>query len=287
MPDKRILIIVNMAKPGVAERVESLRHWFAEHAEVVGVIDVPGDEDLAAIKADLCIVFGGDGSLLASARRVAPTGIPMMGVNMGKLGFLADFSVKQMQEHLDAILDGKVQPVERMMLQVGLVGGKVAFSSLATNDVVISAGAPFRMIELCVNRGEDRIATFMGDGVVVATPTGSTGYNLSAGGPILEPSLKAMVITPVAPHTLAMRPVVVGGDATIRITADRLNPGTTLVIDGQVSAPIQACQAVEIRRAAWAARIVSNPGGTFFRTLIDKLHWGRSPHHKEVPGTRN
>ncbi|MCD4699064.1 MAG: NAD(+)/NADH kinase [Phycisphaerae bacterium] len=282
MSDKRILIIVNMSKPGASERVESLRGWFAERAEVAGVIDVQGSEDITGIQANLCIVFGGDGTLLASARRVAPAGIPMMGVNMGKLGFLADFSVEQMTEHLDAILEGKVRPVERMMLQIGLVGGKNAFSSLATNDVVISAGAPFRMIELCVNRNEDHIATFMGDGVIVATPTGSTGYSLSAGGPILEPALEAMVITPIAPHTLAMRPVVIGGDATVGITTDRLNPGTTLVIDGQISVPIKAEQSVEIRRADQPARIISNPGGTFFRTLIDKLHWARSPHHVHI-----
>ncbi len=278
MADKRILIIANMAKPGVAERVESLRPWFAKRAEVVGVIDVISDEDLTGIKANLCIVFGGDGTLLAAARRVAPAGIPLMGVNMGKLGFLADFSVEQMTEHLDAVLAGKVRPVERMMLRV-VVGGEKGFSSLAANDVAIASGPPFRMIELCVSRGDDRIATFMGDGVIVATPTGSTGYSLSAGGPILEPATKAMVITPVAPHTLSMRPIVVGADAAIRITADRLNPGTTLFVDGQVSTPIQAGRTIEIRRADCTAKIISNPDGTFFRTLIDKLHWARSPHH--------
>ncbi len=283
MSDKRIIIIVNTDKAGAAEQVESLRPWLAELAEVVGVVDVLGDEDLTGIQADLCIVFGGDGTLLASARRLAPSGIAMMGVNMGKLGFLADFSIEQMTEHLDAILEGKVRPVDRMMLQVNLVGGEGenSFSSPAANDIVISAGTPFRMIELCINRGEDHIATYMGDGVVVATPTGSTGYSLSAGGPVLEPSLEAMVITPVAPHTLSMRPVVVSGDAIVRITTNRLNPGTTLVVDGQVSTPLVEGQIIEIRRADWTAGIISNPGGTFFRTLIDKLHWARSPHHKE------
>ena len=279
MPDKRILIIVNRDKAGASEQIETLRPFFTELAEVVGVVDVLGDEDLTDVQADLCIVFGGDGTLLATARRLAPSGIAMMGVNMGKLGFLADFSVEQMTEHLDAVLAGKVRPIERMMLQAVVSGGKEAFSSLAANDVAIAAGEPFRMIELCVSCGEDRIATFMGDGVIVATPTGSTGYSLSAGGPILEPATEAMVITPVAPHTLSMRPIVVGADAAIRITADRLNPGTTLFVDGQVSTPIQAGLTVEIRRADCAAKIISNPDGTFFRTLIDKLHWARSPHH--------
>ena len=287
MPDKRILIISNMAKEGVSAKVESLRGWFSERSEVAGVIDVLGGEDLTCVQADLCIVFGGDGTLLAAARRAAPAGIPMMGVNMGKLGFLADFSVEQMTEHLPDVLSGKISPVGRMMLQVGVVGGEgegkgeKSFSSPVANDVVISAGAPFRMIGMRISRDDDHIATYMGDGVVVATPTGSTGYSLSAGGPVLEPSTEAMVVTPVAPHTLSMRPVVVSGDATIRITTERLNPGTTLVVDGQVSTPLLEGQRVEIRRADCAAKIISNPGGTFFRTLIDKLHWARSPHHKE------
>ena len=281
MMENRILIIANVVKPGVAEQIESLMPWFARRAKIIDVIDVAGEKIATETKADLYIVFGGDGTLLASARKAAPEGVPMMGVNMGKLGFLADFSVEQMQEHLDDVLEGKIRPVERMMLHVTLGGDRDVFESLAANDAVISAGAPFRMIELCVNRSHDDIATFMGDGVVVATPTGSTGYSLSAGGPILEPSLEAMVITPIAPHTLAMRPVVVGGDAVVRITANRLNKGTTLVIDGQVSTPVQEGQTIEIRRADCPARIISRPGGKFFRTLMDKLHWGRSPHHSE------
>jgi NAD+ kinase len=283
MAEKRILIIVNMDKQGALEQVEALRPFFAELAEVVGVIDVLGDEDLTGIQADLCIVFGGDGTLLATARRLAPSGIAMMGVNMGKLGFLADFSVEHMTKHLPDVLSGKIRPARRMMLQVRVDGGEgeKSFSSPAANDVVISSGAPFRMIGLRISSDDDHIASYMGDGVVVATPTGSTGYSLSAGGPIIEPSLETMVITPVAPHTLSMRPVVVSGDATVRITTEHLNPGTTLIVDGQVSTPLLEGQAVEIRRADHAASIIPHPGRSFFKTLSDKLHWARSPHHKE------
>lgn len=283
MAGKRILIIVNTDKQGAREQVESLRPWFTKLAEVVDVVDVLDDEDLTDIQADLCIVFGGDGTLLASARRLAPSGIAMMGVNMGKLGFLADFSVEHMTKHLPDVLSGKIRPVRRMMLQVRVDGdeGEKPFSSPAANDVIISAGSPFRMIGLRISRDNDHIASYMGDGVVVSTPTGSTGYSLSAGGPILEPSLETIVITPVAPHTLSMRPVVVSGDATIRITTEHLNPGTTLVVDGQISTPLSEGQVVEIRRADHAASIIPHPGRSFFKTLSDKLHWARSPHHKE------
>ena len=137
------------------------------------------------------------------------------------------------------------------------------------------------MIGMRISRDNDHIASYMGDGVVVATPTGSTGYSLSAGGPIIEPATEAIIITPVAPHTLSMRPVVIGGDATVHITTDRLNPGTTLIVDGQVSTPLAEGQEVEIRRADHAASIIPHPGRSFFKTLSDKLHWARSPHHKE------
>jgi len=166
-----------------------------------------------------------------------------------------------------------------MMLQVRTLGGPKDFGSLAANDVAIAAGAPFRMIELRVVQDVEEIATYLGDGVVVATPTGSTGHSLSAGGPILAPSVQAIVITPTAPHSLSMRSIVVAADVPISITATRLNPGTTLVIDGQVCTPLTDGQIVEIRRASCNARIIPHPGRTFFQRLTTKLQWGRSPHH--------
>jgi len=278
MAGKRILILANLSKPGAGEEVERLKPWFADRAETVEVVDGPGG-GVGDVEADLCIVFGGDGTLLGAAREVAPSGVPLMGVNMGKLGFLADFSVEHMQRHLDDILDGRIRPTERMMLHVALADAGEPFESLVANDIAVTAGEPFRMIEVNVVQGEEAIATYLGDGVVVATPTGSTGYNLSAGGPILDPSLEAMVVTPVAAHTLAMRPMVVRGDRPIRITANRLNPGSALVVDGQVSRKLDEGAAVDIRRADCNARIVPHPGRSFFRRLTNKLQWGRSPHH--------
>ena len=233
-----------------------------------------------AASADLCVVFGGDGTLLAAARALVDTGLPLLGVNMGKLGFLAEFSVEHMQKHLADILDGRVAPTERMMLRARILrDGVEAFASAVANDVAVSAGEPFRMIDLSVHRGDDQIVRCVGDGLVVSTPTGSTGYNMSAGGPILEPTLDAVAITPIAPHMLSVRPIAVGLAQPIRVAAERVNDGTAAMIDGQVRAPLTTGDVIEVRRAERPARIVPHPGRPFFRTLASKLHWGRSPHH--------
>ncbi|MHC4983257.1 MAG: NAD(+)/NADH kinase [Planctomycetota bacterium] len=280
MSKKRVLILANMSKPGVAEQLERLRPWFQSRAEVIA--EQAADQPLAkgAEKADLCVVFGGDGTLLAAARLLAGTAVPLIGVNMGKLGFLAEFNVEHMQKHFDDILAGKIEPTERMMLDVDVTNCEVhGFSSPAANDVAISAGEPFRMIDLNVAQGGMQIAQYLGDGLLVSTPTGSTGYNMSAGGPIIEPTIDAVTITPIAPHTLSMRPIVVRSDLTIRITATRVNPGSAVIIDGQASGGLCHGDTVEVRRAEKPMRLIPHPGRGFFSTLSDKLQWGLSPHH--------
>jgi NAD+ kinase len=278
MAKPRIVIMVNSRKPAVAEQVRGLSPWLQERAMVVAQVDVAGVERALEESAQLCIVFGGDGTLLAAARRVAAAGIPIMGVNMGKLGFLADFSVEELRQHLDGILAGKVPATERIMLHVR-AGDGIAFESLAANDVVIAAGAPFRAIDLHVAHAGGEIATYMGDGLIVATATGSTGHTLSAAGPILEPTLEATVITPIAPHSLSLRPIVVRADTTVSVTATRINPGTTLVIDGQISHPLREGETVRIGSAPHRAKVIPNPNRTFFQKLVAKLQWGQSPHH--------
>ena len=277
---KKILILCNMSKPGVAEQVEALRPWFRRHAKLLGPQDVRDPLPADTASASLCIVFGGDGTLLSAARSVAASGVPLLGVNMGKLGFLADFNVEHMQRHLDDILAGKIVPTERTLLWVRVSDGEQpGFCSVAANDVAISAGPPFRMIDLLVCQGGQAIARYLGDGLVVATPTGSTGYNMSAGGPILEPTLDAVVITPIAPHSLSMRPIVARSDQAVRITPTQVNRGTAVIVDGQISAPLCHGQVVEISRADVPLRLIPHPGRTFFETLSSKLQWGRSPHH--------
>ena len=282
MARKRILILANFDKPGVGEQIDSLRGWLEQQVNLVAVQSSLDPLPAGADEADLCIVFGGDGTLLSAARAVATTGLPLLGVNMGKLGFLAEFSVEHMQRHLPAILAGEIQPTQRMMLDVCILcnRGTEAFRSPVLNDVAISAGEPFRMIDLTVRRGEQLLARYRGDGLIVATPTGSTGYNMSAGGPILEPTLDAVAVTPIAPHSLAVRPITIGIDRPVFITAERVNEeGTAVIVDGQLHAHLHNGDVIEVRRSEHCARIVPHPGRPFFQTLSTKLQWGRSPHH--------
>ncbi|MFP4052870.1 MAG: NAD(+)/NADH kinase [Phycisphaerae bacterium] len=278
---KKLLVLGNMEKPGVPEQIEDLRPWLSQQAEVVGPFGAADPLPPEGADADVCVVFGGDGTLLSAARAVAPAGVPLLGVNMGKLGFLADYNVEHLRKHLPDILAGRVEPIERIMLDVRLMSGDdCRFASAAANDLAISAGSPFRMIDLRVTQGGVLIAQYLGDGLVMATPSGSTGYNMSGGGPIMSPTLEAVAITPIAPHSLAMRPIVVRSDREVVITATRVNEGTTASIDGQVNVPVRDGDSLRCRRSDHPARIVPHPGRNFFSTLSAKLQWGHSPHHR-------
>ena len=280
MSARKIIIVANTAKSGVSEQVDSLRPWFDQRAEVVTVLEVGDPAPPDAKSADICIVFGGDGTLLATARMLAQAGVPLMGVNMGKLGFLAEFDVAHMKRHVDEFFAGDLAPAERMMLDIRVDSSTGhGFQSPAANDVAIVAGSPFRMIELAVALDSRHATTYRGDGLVVSTPAGSTGYNLSAGGPILQPTLDAITITPVAAHSLSMRPIVVHSGLPIRVTAVRANPGTAVSVDGQITSPLHEGDIVEIRKAAWGVKFIPHPDRNFFNTLTQKLQWAHSPHH--------
>ena len=282
MSDKKILILANYSKPGVSDQIGILEPWIRQRAEVVATLSVDqlGDRNLPP--ADLCIVLGGDGTLLAAARALARTDTPLLGVNMGKLGFLAEFNIEQMREHFDDVLAGKIPPTRRMMLEVSVQQrDEETFSSPAANEVAISAGKPFRMIDLDVSRGSEKIARYLGDGLVIATPTGSTGYNMSVGGPIIEPTLDAVVISPLAAHTLSMRPILVQTNQPIRVQAVRVNEGTSVMVDGQLTCGLCNGDVIEIRRNDHPTRIVPHPAYGFFQTLTTKLKWGQSPHHTQ------
>ena len=279
MSAHKIFIIGNMAKPGVREQIDALGPWLATVAQVTAVAPSRGPLPADAAACDLCVVFGGDGTLLSAARMAAPTGVPLLGVNMGKLGFLAEFSVEHLQQHLGEILAAGVPHTRRMMLDVCVAGGgQKRFCSPVANDICISAGPPFRMIELNLEQGDSHIVSYRGDGLVISTPTGSTGYNMSLGGPILDPTLEAMAISPIAPHSLTVRPIVVQPEQAVRIEAVRTNAGTAVIVDGQVSTQLAQGEVVEVRRAEYRFKIVIHPGRGFYRTLSDKLQWGMSPH---------
>lgn len=259
-----------------------VRHGLARHAEVIAELTADDSEVPAHIHAQLAVVLGGDGTLLAQARRFAGRNIPLIGVNFGRLGFLAEFDWETLVQHAPIVF-GPSPPIRQHMMLSAIVmrdDGAPEHESLAINDAVITAGAPFRMIELGLTINSATGPTLSGDGLIVATPVGSTAYNVSAGGPIVHPALEAMVITPLAAHSLAFRPIVLSADSQLHVRIARANAGTALVLDGQVSLPLQAGWTITFRRHAERARFVDNPSTNYWQILLDKLRWAAPPTYR-------
>jgi len=283
---RSVLLLVNRRKPEAVDALPRVRSLIEAHAAIAAEHEANGGplQPADAKGADLVIVLGGDGTLLAQARRCVSLGLPIMGVNFGNLGFLAEFDLKALERQAASLLGGGPLPLlDRMLIDASVTprrGGK-GFQGLALNDCVITAGPPFRMIELavCIDGGPG--PTLRGDGVIVSTPIGATGYNTSAGGPIISPDLNALVMTPLAAHSLAFRPVVLSGDTEIEITLNQVNDsddgGTTLVLDGQVHARVHQGDIVSLRRHDRQIQLVHNPESTYWQTLLRKLHWAASP----------
>jgi len=232
--------------------------------------------DRLARSVDLVIVVGGDGTLLSIARS-APTSTPVLGINVGVLGFLAGLSSSEALTRLDEVLAGEFREDRRLRLDVSVSGGARRKRFLALNDAVLSKEALARISTFRVDLDGRKVAEFRADGVIVSTPTGSTAYNLSAGGPILHPELPAVVLTPICPHTLTQRPLVVPADTVIGIRildAPREPGGVYLTIDGQEGLPIGPDRPVEVRRGASPVTLLRPPEGDHFRNLAEKLNWG-------------
>jgi NAD+ kinase len=230
---------------------------------------------------DFAVVFGGDGSIISVARSLSQSKVPVIGVNLGKLGFLAEFGVDELKEHFNDIIAGKATIEKRMLLNCGVYrDGEERFSSTAINDVFVTAGEPFRTIELKISVDGQPLASCASDGLIVSTPTGSTAYNLSAGGPILSGKMEAMVITPICPHSLSFRPIVINADSTVEFLGVRVNEGTTVSIDGQVFLGLSSKDVVRVKREKSEFLIVNNPVRTQWDTLATKLRWAEKPKYK-------
>jgi NAD+ kinase len=233
--------------------------------------------------ADFAVVFGGDGSIIAAARQLSKSRVPVVGVNVGKLGYLAEFSVEELKRFFSRMRSRKA-PIERRMMLLCRVfrKGKERLNSTAANDVFITAGEPFRMIELKMTIDGQDMGGCVSDGLVAATPTGSTAYSLSAGGPVLSQKMQAMVITPICPHSLSFRPIVVKADSVIEIRGVRLNEGTTVSIDGQVSMKLNIEDIVRVEREKTDFLVVNNPLRNEWDTLAAKLGWAEKPKYNRT-----
>ena len=221
--------------------------------------------------ADLVVVLGGDGTLLSIAHIAARFGVPVMGVNLGSLGFLTEVTLPEMTSTLDAFLDGEAGILSSRLLLEAVFKEE---ASLCLNDVVINKGAVARMIHLKIWLDDRGLETMKSDGLIVATPTGSTAYSLAAGGPILHPSIPAVVLTPICPHTLTFRPIVISSETRIRIELLTSGEEVYLTFDGQRGGAMQNGDVVEVRRAKQTLNLVSSPKRNYFSLLSEKFSWG-------------
>ena len=229
-------------------------------------------------ECDLVVVLGGDGTLIGMGARIAETGanVPIVGVNFGSLGFLTEITLPEMYEALESVLDGTARIDERMMLRSKTIrGGQLFANQLALNDIVITKGALSRIIDLAVTIGDQPMMRVRADGLIIASPTGSTAYNLAAGGPIVHPELDALVLTPIAPHMLTNRPIVIPAGAAVRVepAAESSDEEVFVTIDGQSGHPLEPDDVIVVERAEQRLRLVRAEARTYFEVLREKLKW--------------
>ena len=227
---------------------------------------------------DLVIVIGRDGTFLSVVRSMGARQVPILGVNAGNLGFLTDTSLPDLHKAVEKVITGEHTIESRMMLDVELErNGNVVAKQTVLNDVVITKGAIARMIEVGVEINEQLVAAIRADGIIVSTPTGSTAYSLAAGGPILYPGIGSMILTPICPHTLTYRPVVVSDNSTVDVTLRSSSGEVYTTFDGQVSVPMLQEDTVHVRKSRSRLKLVSLPGHNYFQVLRHKLRWAERP----------
>jgi len=245
-----------------------------ETAANSGITGFPvADYDEIGAKADLAVVQGGDGSMLSAARHLAVHHVPLVGVNQGRLGFMTDIASGNMLEAIDQILEGRLATEERTMLAAEVRrGGTTELSTFALNDAVVNKGAVGRLIEFLVHIDGAFVYDLRADGIIVATPTGSTAYALSSDGPILQPNVPGFALVPICPHTLSNRPIMISDRSVIEITLKR-SADARLHFDGQLQYDLREGDRVIVRRAEHTITFVHPPGYSYYAMLREKLHW--------------
>src|SRR5215211_7481825 len=245
-----------------------------EHETGCAISEVPQPE--IAATADMMLVLGGDGTMIATARLIGDREVPVLGINYGGLGYLAEFRIEELYHALESILSGNFRLDKRVMLDVELKRGDTSITrNRVLNDVVINKSALARIIEIEAYLNQRFVNSFRADGLIISTPTGSTAYNLSAGGPVIFPSMNAVVITPICPFTLSNRPIVVPDDAEIELLLKTDKEEVALTLDGQVGFPLEVADRVVIRKSRTTFNLIQPSNRNYFDVLRDKLRWGR------------
>lgn len=287
---KRIGIIAKRNKPEVVTIVKDLLEWLrlkkieAYVEEEMGNLLSPScfGPYLSSVErkelpnhVEMMVVFGGDGTLLSVARQVWNRDIPILGVNLGGLGFLTETSLGELHDILERVIQGDFKTDERDVLNAAVIRkGERIVEFTVLNDAVINKGALARIIDLEISINGEYLTTFQSDGLIISTPTGSTAYNLSAGGPIVYPSLHTVVITPICPHTLTNRPIVIPNDVEVRALLESKQQEVILTLDGQQGFPLEFKDVVQVRKAEGRILLIKSPHRNYFELLREKLKWG-------------
>lgn len=288
---KRIGLVLKPHQPEALKTICELTQWLtARGIELVGGPELERDRiqqatgcsvrevqsDKLAEAVDLVLVLGGDGTMIATARMIGHSDVPVLGVNFGGLGYLAEFRIEELHSALEAILAENYRLDKRVMLSVELLRGQESITkNRVLNDVVINKSALARIIEIEAYFNQQFVNSFRADGLIVSTPTGSTAYNLSAGGPVIFPSMNAIVITPICPFTLSNRPIVVPDDSDIELRLKTDKEDVALTLDGQVGFALQVEDRVMIRKSKTTFKLIQPANRNYFDVLRDKLRWGR------------
>lgn len=280
---KKIGIIAKTDKPQAIEVSRKLIPWLKERG-----LEAVMDEDLGNILgltgchhrrripslSDMLLVLGGDGTLLAAATLVGAMGIPILGVNLGSLGFLTEITIDELYPALEKVLSGSFETEERVMLSVMIIrNGAEIGTYTVLNDVVVSRGTTSRIIDLETKINGDYVTTYKADGLIVSTPTGSTAYSLSAGGPIIYPSLHAFTLTPICPHTLTQRPIIVSDDSQVTISI-LSKEDILLTLDGVAGPALNYGDIVGVKKADAVIHLIKSPYRNYYEVLRTKLKWG-------------
>jgi NAD+ kinase len=282
---KAIGITAHTDRPLIKETTERILRW----SEINGVscrlctnlVDLVGHNDLAVSNdeiwkvSEVIITLGGDGSMLASARAYGKYGVPLLGINLGKLGFLTEVAQNQIEESLAHLKENKYKIEERMVFEASLPGEHTPF--VALNDVVVDHGDEIKLVMLDLFSNNEFVCQYDSDGAVVATPTGSTAYSLSAGGPIINPTMEAIAVSPISPHTLTLRTIIFPADSVLKLRAGSTEMRLRVALDGQIMGYLSRGEEVVIRKTNYKVKFIRFETKSFYEVLRTKLHWGARP----------
>jgi NAD+ kinase len=282
----RLIVLTGSDNPTIQSAWTDLQSFLREQAQVqiVGVFSastsIPEDLD-----ADMVVVLGGDGSILRGCRQLGQRQLPILGVNLGRLGFLTDLSPQEFRAGIPLLCSGQYSIVEHLMFEcTHHRADGTSVSDLGLNEVTVTSAGSLKMLDIHLRIDDEDVTTFSCDGLIISTPVGSTAHNLSAGGPILRQELQVFAITPICPHTLTVRPIVDSASRTFRLSVNDAPAGVMVVIDGQISRPLERHDCVTVRRARQTLKLVRLPGHSYYGTLHRKLGWQGQLQYRERRG---